>query len=620
MEKIKSFQITRLRMVGFKSYAEPVEYVFGNPTVITGGNGSGKSSIADAIAFAITGLPFFGERRIDRMHSDSTPELYVSICFQDENQCSHELTRTRKNSRMAITFDGYEIRQSDLTDLFGERDVFLSIFNPLYFIEELGDDGKNLLQRYLPLIPQEQIVSQLSEASQAALQGDQLLSPEVLIKKLRDRVRELDDSVLYLQGQQDLADQQGRAAEDAVQKLTERLAALQEEECSLKEKQFSGMSVSTIQEELVDLSARYSDLASDHSTESKVQALDSCVLELNQRLGERRASIYTPKYGTPIAETAARIQNFAQQYKEEISLFNSITPGMCCPACRREVSEADLPAVKCSFQVSVGKIVSAGKNQHLQLEQLQELERKAEETFQKFKNEDISKLESEITEANQKRNAACNTANQDQDLGATELARIRAEIQTLTSDLQYGTLSQEEYQRLLSCGDEIRQTEADLIANQKMDRTSAEEYKTHIDAANEEITACKDKIGHLVFYLSKRAELTFSQLKINRVEFSLYDVVKTTGEFKDAFKFTYAGRRYDWLSLSEKIRAGMEVSELIKRLTGRNYPVFVDNMESVDDLNNVRPTGQLLMAKCVCNAELCVRSIHPIVEQTQKAA
>ncbi len=63
---------------------------------------------------------------------------------------------------------------------------------------------------------------------------------------------------------------------------------------------------------------------------------------------------------------------------------------------------------------------------------------------------------------------------------------------------------------------------------------------------------------------------------------SLYDVVKTTGEVKDIFKFTYNGRQYDRLSLSEKVRAGMEVSELMKRLTGRNYPVFVDNMESVD--------------------------------------
>lgn len=77
---------------------------------------------------------------------------------------------------------------------------------------------------------------------------------------------------------------------------------------------------------------------------------------------------------------------------------------------------------------------------------------------------------------------------------------------------------------------------------------------------------------------------------------------------------------YDWLSLSEKIRAGMEVSELMKRLTGRNYPQFVDNMESVDDLANVRPTGQVIMAKCVSKAELSVRPVKPILTAMPTAA
>ena len=107
---------------------------------------------------------------------------------------------------------------------------------------------------------------------------------------------------------------------------------------------------------------------------------------------------------------------------------------------------------------------------------------------------------------------------------------------------------------------------------------------------------------------------------MNKVEISLYDVVKSTGERKDVFKFNYAGRRYDRLSLSEKIRAGMEVSELMKRLTGRNYPVFVDNMESVDDLNNVRPTGQVIMAKCVSGTPLAVRPVRPITLAERQAA
>ena len=129
-----------------------------------------------------------------------------------------------------------------------------------------------------------------------------------------------------------------------------------------------------------------------------------------------------------------------------------------------------------------------------------------------------------------------------------------------------------------------------------------------IKAIEEEITEKKIIMKDVILYMSKRAEMTFSKLSMNRVQISLYDVVKTTGELKDVFRFTYNGRRYDRLSLSEKIRAGAEVSELVKRLTGRNYPVFFDNMESVDVLSNIRPTSQMILAQCVRNAELSVRA------------
>ena len=87
--------------------------------------------------------------------------------------------------------------------------------------------------------------------------------------------------------------------------------------------------------------------------------------------------------------------------------------------------------------------------------------------------------------------------------------------------------------------------------------------------------------------------------------------------------FTRGGGNRVYLSPSAQdhnLYAGMEVSELMKRLTGRNYPVFVDNMESVDDLANVRPTGQIIMAKCISNTALQVRPVNPIIRMEQKAA
>ena len=193
MEKIKGFQISSMTVSGFKCYEAPMEITFGNPTIVTGGNGRGKSSLADAIAFAITGLPFFGERGIDRLHNETNPDLQITMRFTDETGKAHELTRSRQKDRMSITYDGYAIRQTDLNEMFGERDVFLSIFNPLYFIEELGEDGKKLLERYLPPIPQADVLAQLNAQTQQSLSGMQLPSPETFLKNRREEIRELEE-------------------------------------------------------------------------------------------------------------------------------------------------------------------------------------------------------------------------------------------------------------------------------------------------------------------------------------------------------------------------------------------------------------------------------------------
>ena len=52
-------------------------------------------------------------------------------------------------------------------------------------------------------------------------------------------------------------------------------------------------------------------------------------------------------------------------------------------------------------------------------------------------------------------------------------------------------------------------------------------------AMKEDIRAKREIITALAFYISKRVELNFAKLKMNRVAISLYDVVKTTGEVKD---------------------------------------------------------------------------------------
>lgn len=611
MKKIEQFQITSLMLSGFKSYEEPTELVFGNPTVITGGNGRGKSSIADAIAFAVTSCPFFGERGIDRLHNENNPDVTIRMCFVDETGTLHELNRTRRKNRMTITYDGYEIRQLDLADLFGERDVFLSIFNPLYFIEELGEDGKKLLERYLPTIPHETVLSQLSEPVREHLKNETILSPEGSLKRCREEIRGLEERITYLRGQKDLAASQGESHEQAEQELTLQADTLREEIAELEQRQFSGMDVSDMQERLVELSGRYEEAARDERTDTS--KLREQLQTLREKIARREGEQYQSKFTEALAEASARVKDLGVRYQRESAAYKAFHAGMECPACHRSVTEQSLPEVQAALKKVLSELYAAGSEQRAQLIELQEMDKKAADTFAQFKEDDLGKWAAEAAEMEQR---CASLAEQ----ASAETERLRAEIQTLTADLEYGNLSQSEYDHLGTCREELRQSEAKIAALQTMTAAQLPDFDREIAQANANIAEIKRKMADVIAYISKRAELTFSQLKMNRVEISLYDVVKSTGEVKDTFKFQYGGRRYDRLSLSEKIRAGMEVSELMKRLTGRNYPVFVDNMESVDDLANVRPTGQIIMAKCVSGAALQVKPVRPIVFAEQRAA
>ena len=610
MKKIEQFQITSMSISGFKSYEKPTELTFGDPTVITGGNGRGKTSIADAIAFAVTGLPFFGERGLDRLHNEKNPDVTIQMRFVDENGITHELTRIRRNNDMSIYYDGHTIRQLDLTDLFGERDVFLSILNPLYFIEELGTNGKNLLERYLPFIPQETILAQLPSAVQASLKDEVILSPDAYLKGRRAEIRELEERITYLGGQ-DLAATQEKQYETMQVEFSEGITALQNEIEALAEKQFAGLDTAKMQERLVELSQRYDEMARDERGDTVQRQKE--LHALREKIVCRQAEQYQSKFTEPLAEISAKVNDLGVRYKRESVAYKAFHAGMDCPTCHRRVTEETLPEVQAALKKTISELYAAGTEQKGQLTELQEMDKKAKETFEAFKEADLHKWAEDAAELERR-------CAEQSETGSQAAESLRSEIQNLTAELEYGNLTQAEYDRLRECREQCRELESKLSALNEMASAQTPDFDCEIREAQEAIGKIKRTMTNVISYVSKRAELTFSQLKMNRVEISLYDVVKSTGEVKDTFKFTYSGRRYDRLSLSEKIRAGMEVSELIKRLTGRNYPVFVDNMESVDDLANVRPTGQIIMAKCVSNAPLQVRPIKPIVFAEQRAA
>ena len=608
IQPVKKLHICSLTVKGFKGFAESHTFTFSDMNTITGHNGQGKTSIADAIAFAIVGVPFFGGARLDHLYHQETRDISVELEFVDESGAVRRLARRRVRDSMEIILDGRPATQRDLTLMFGERDLFLSIFNPRYFIDVMGAKGRDLLERYLPEIPHEQIMAALSEHNQDVLRQQQFLSAEAFAKKLREEIAQLNRDMIYAQGQKDLQQAQ---AEDSSRQLSDKrelYQRLKQEADTLEACRTAGFDGTSMTDRLTDLYARHDELLREQPAGPGLTAeLDDQIRAAAQSLEQVRARVYQSKFAQALSDTQARIDALGKEVSRQKHIAAGLKPGVQCPMCRQTVTEATLPQVRDEFKASVNSLCRQGREQTGQLAELKELDAKALTKFEEFKQADTEKAEAALAELTSRRTDLVENAQRDNTQRQQEIDRLHAEIQSIELDLEYGRLVQDEYERLCALRKQLVTLDAEIgILNEQASSLSL----TTLDM--EQLEAEKKEketiLAALGVYIAKRVELSLAQLKMNRVDISLYDVVKSTGELRDVFKFTYEARPYVCLSGSERIRAGLEVAELVKKLVGVDYPVFIDDAERVPVIDNVRPSGQIFVAKVIKGAKLSVQA------------
>ncbi len=454
----------------------------------------------------------------DNIHQNrDAKEMFVSVKFTDEAGEVHELMKTRKNNANGITYDGYNVRQADLYNLFGDKDLFLSMFNPLYFIETLGTDGKNLLEKLLPAVSHEEVLAALPEEVREALKDENIFSPETYIQNRRAEVKELEEDLIYMQGQADLLE---GGAKKAQAELAAAAAELQEKKALIQENAEGGLP----------------------------ETLSHAKLELQKV--QNKAFVFDGDM--EICRLEAVLEPLYARHKTIFKYLHEVCTGQKCALCGHEMEDADVMAARAELKRLLEQCITEGKAAKAELKQLTLEKEKALQDFQAAQ--------------------------------AAETARLEKSIAALGTQCQTDALRKE-------CGE--------LETKIRMLRETLEQpdIKGEMESIQQEIDAKKLLISHAVNYLGKKNELLFAPLNMNRVSISLSEVKKTTGEVKDTFKFAYNGKDYAKLSLSEKLRAGLEIAELVKRLSGRCYPTFIDNGESISVVDNVRLTGQTLFSK-----------------------
>lgn len=131
-----------------------------------------------------------------------------------------------------------------------------------------------------------------------------------------------------------------------------------------------------------------------------------------------------------------------------------------------------------------------------------------------------------------------------------------------------------------------------------------EESKARVIKAKKDIEEAENKKNQIKMQIDAAKEFNSIKLRLqaeninkhlDKVSIQLQKIIKSTGEIKDDFKILYDGRDFNVLSNSERIRAGLEIANLIMNEIKIAFPIFIDNAESITVYK--APDTQIIEAK-----------------------
>lgn len=595
MSQYAFLQIEQLTATGFGAFAQERCWDFGKTTTVTGHNYQGKSTIADAIAYAITGSSYFGGRDLDRLQNNESSSMMVEVAVRTDDFQLHKIRRMRQNGTTTLSVDGTTTTQERFAERFGSKDLILSMLNPLYFAEVLGSSGRKLIEQYLPAVPHSAVMDKLSEHMRKIIGDDMVGTPEVYLKNLKNTLKELEKDRLVLYGQMQQTEAQRAKLDKELADKKALLAHISAALQPLSQKNAVAQEHSDLNEQIGQLGKQYAAIKEEDSKE-RCKQLRAALLETAKR-----------EYLSPHSEQLHRMQEYLQviysRYTEDVSKQSALQKEKYCPMCLRLIDEASIPQIQSAFAKRIRATQLEGTALRQKCEMLSAQEAQQKKQFEAWKQGEIVRLEHELTamlenDADQKR------------------AEVNANIKGLSAKLAVCGLTEEEATQYWTLSRERNNLEIVIEQITGMLDDLPKGQVEALEKLDSEINNLHEKIEAAKAYQFERASLLFAPVKMRKASLKLYETRKESGEIYEVFKLCYDGRDYVQLSLSERVRCGIEVVELLSALAGKNYPLFVDNTESICDLGAALHSGQLILSRVMPNQTLCVQ----ILEQIQQKA
>ena len=253
MEQITEISIKEISLSGFRNQKELVSFALGDVNCVTGHNGTGKTTLAHAVAFAFYGVTYFGEQKADRLINSESAGCEVKVDFSDQNGVLHSLIRRRFGSKTELIFDSFSVRQEEINRFICDKDTFLCIFNPFYLTSFGEARGRELIFRNLKTVGSDSILAAISDGFKKPLEGISITEPGVMLSFYRAGIRRCDEQIKIAEAKRATLRETVQANDAECDRLNEQAEVSAATVHILKEKQFSGLDLNSFRQRRSEL-------------------------------------------------------------------------------------------------------------------------------------------------------------------------------------------------------------------------------------------------------------------------------------------------------------------------------------------------------------------------------
>lgn len=564
---------------GFKSYKETTIYNFSDFSEIEGKNAQGKTSIAEAIVWGLYGCDLSGDTKSDsKLKNIESEDMYIVIDFNYNGQ-SNRIIR-KKTKSLTLKLNGEKISEGELSKHLPNKDLFLAIFNPKYFLNYNISKQRKLLLEMLPKIKPSNIFKKFnSEDINYILEkfkspNDALNHYLSLIKNKKQLISDKEAEITIFHN---LIIEQSKSIEK-VDIFTE------DDEKLLNELQvlFSNNGKNAESLPTMELKMKIKNLNTEINLEGSKEFFGS-----NEG--------YIKDLNISLAELVGESNSLENMYRRLLSC-DSI-----CPTCGQTINQEHRNKELNELAKKLASIDAEQQAFNSSINLLKKIDSDNKKAFYLAQNRKIAKLKDErnyieqkIAEINKANMAIEKSINEDSTVLLEKIHKLK-EKQSVY--IQYQTTVKNQRDNIISY--KLKITDR---------KSSIENITNEILSLELEYQKLKEYNSLYVQYIG---EILSSWL--NRVSINLFNVVQTTGEIKDTFEVKFDNKPLRLVSNSEYTKAGLEISDMFNQSLNIAIPIFVDDAESILDIPKLQ-TQMIVSRVKNCDLKINNTSIIPEAE------